>query len=174
MHSSGTPSITRGPDDPHNSPSPIESTPFTGRPVNDSLLLKVSEAAAVLRISRSSLYRLFEQACTDWLRSRHKIRPTTAAGCEFVLQPVQSELGARAVQDLTRRYIDDLIVKLRAGELVAPGGKARKAWSARSCNYMLGALSQILGQLVAEGRLTRGACPSPSSRPGSATPIPHS
>src|SRR6185437_6426644 len=97
MRSSGTPSITRGPDDPHNSPSPIESTPFTGRPVNDSLLLKVSEAAAVLRISRSSLYRLFEQACTDWLRSRHKIRPTTAAGYEFVLQPVQSELGARAV-----------------------------------------------------------------------------
>src|SRR6185437_6426645 len=48
-------------------------------------------------------------------------------------------------QDLTRRYIDDLIVTLRAGELVAPGGKARKAWSARSCNYMLGALSQVLG-----------------------------
>ncbi len=43
-----------------------------------------------------------EQACTDWLRSRHKIRPTTAAGYEFVLQPVQSELGAVAVQDLTR------------------------------------------------------------------------
>src|SRR6478609_8727952 len=35
-----------------------------------------------------------DQACTDWLRSRHKIRPTTAAGYEYVLQPVQSELGA--------------------------------------------------------------------------------
>lgn len=31
-----------------------------------------------------------EQACTDWLRSRHKIRPTTAAGYEHVLQPVES------------------------------------------------------------------------------------
>ncbi|MDT5319614.1 MAG: integrase [Mycobacterium sp.] len=96
-----------------------------------------------------------EQACADWLRSRHKIRPTTAAGYEYVLQPVQSELGALPVQDLTRRHIDDLIVKLRSGKLVRPGGRARKAWSARSCNYMLGALSQVLDQLVAEGRLTR-------------------
>ena len=96
-----------------------------------------------------------EQACADWLRSRHKIRPTTAAGYEYVLQPVRSELGALPVQDLTRRHIDDLIVKLRSGKLVRPGGRARKAWSARSCNYMLGALSQVLDQLVAEGRLTR-------------------
>jgi hypothetical protein len=43
-----------------------------------------------------------EQACADGLRSRHKIRPTTAAGYEFVLQPVRSELGTLAVQDLTR------------------------------------------------------------------------
>jgi integrase len=109
-----------------------------------------------------------EQACTDWLGSRHKIRPTTAAGYEFVLQPVQSELGALAVQDLTRRHIDDLIVKLRAGELVRPGGKARKAWSARSCNYMLGALSQVLAQLVAEGRLTRNVAALVDRVPGKA------
>jgi integrase len=109
-----------------------------------------------------------EQACTDWLRSRHKIRPTTAAGYEYVLQPVQSELGAIVVQDLTRRHIDDLIVKLRSGELVRPGGKARKAWSARSCNYMLGALSQVLGQLVAEGRLTRNVAALVDRVPGNA------
>jgi integrase len=47
------------------------------------------------------------------LRSRHKIRPTTAAGYEDILQPVRSELGALAGQGLTRRHIDDLIVKLR-------------------------------------------------------------
>jgi hypothetical protein len=48
-----------------------------------------------------------EQACADWLRSRHKIRPTTAAGYEYILQPVRSELGALAAQDLTHRHIDD-------------------------------------------------------------------
>jgi integrase len=109
-----------------------------------------------------------EQACADWLRSRHKIRPTTAAGYEYILQPVRSELGALAVQDLTRRHIDDLIVKLRNGELVRPGGRARKKWSARSCNYMLGALSQVLAQLVAEGRLTRNAASLVDRVPGKA------
>jgi integrase len=38
-----------------------------------------------------------EQACADWLKSRHKIRPTTAAGYEYVLQPVRSEFGDLAV-----------------------------------------------------------------------------
>jgi integrase len=109
-----------------------------------------------------------EQACADWLRSRHKIRPTTAAGYGYVLQPVQSELGALAVQDLTRRHVDDLVVKLRSGELVRPGGKPRKAWSARSCNYMLGALSQVLAQLVAEGRLTRNVAALVDRVPGRA------
>lgn len=116
-----------------------------------------------------------EQACADWLRSRHRIRPTTAAGYEYVLQPLRSELGALAVQDLTRRHIDDLIAKLRAGSLERPGGKARKAWSARSCNYMLGALSQVLAQLVAEGRLARnvaGLVDRSRVRAGSSRPSP--
>jgi integrase len=109
-----------------------------------------------------------EQACADWLRSRQKIRPTTAAGYEYVLQPVRSELGDLAVQDLTRRHIDDLIVKLRAGSLERPGGRARKAWSARSCNYMLGALSQVLAQMVAEGRLARNVAGLVDRVPGKA------
>lgn len=109
-----------------------------------------------------------EQACADWLRSRHKIRPTTAAGYEYVLQPVRSELGELVVQDLTRRHIDDLIVKLRAGSMERPGGRARKAWSARSCNYMLGALSQLLAQLVAEGRLARNVAGLVDRVPGKA------
>ena len=109
-----------------------------------------------------------EQACADWLRSRHKIRPTTAAGYEYVLQPVRSELGELAVQDLTRRHIDELIVKLRAGELMRPDGRGRKAWSARSCNYMLGALSQVLRQLVAEGRLARNVAGLVDRVPGKA------
>jgi integrase len=109
-----------------------------------------------------------EQACADWLQSRHKIRPTTAAGYGYVLQPVRSELGDLAVQDLTRRHIDDLIVKLRIGGLERPGGKARKAWSARSCNYMLGALSQVLAQLVAERRLARNVAGLVDRVPGKA------
>jgi hypothetical protein len=79
---------------------------------------------------------------------------------------VRSELGELAVQDLTRRHIDELLVKLCEGALVRPGGKPRKAWSARSCNYMLGALSQVLDQLVAEGRLTRNVASLVDRVPG--------
>lgn len=67
-----------------------------------------------------------EDACADWLRSRHKIRPTTAAGYEYVLQPVRSELGELAVQDVTRRHIDGLIMQLRDGTLARPGGVRAK------------------------------------------------
>lgn len=81
---------------------------------------------------------------------------------------MRSELGELAVQDLTRRHLDELIAKLRAGSLIRPTGKPRKAWSARSCNYMIGAISQVLGQLVAEGRLTRNAAALVDRVPGKA------
>jgi integrase len=96
-----------------------------------------------------------DQACAEWLESRHKIKPTSAAGYEYVLQPVRSELGDIPVQKLTRRHIDDLLVKLRNGDIERSNGRTRKAWSARSCNYMLTALRQVLDQLVAEGLLVR-------------------
>jgi integrase len=96
-----------------------------------------------------------EQACVEWLNSRHKIKPTSAAGYEYVLQPVRSELGDMPVQKLTRRHIDDLIVKLRQGGLERPNSRQRKPWSARSCNYMLTALRQVLDQLVKDGVLVR-------------------
>jgi len=90
------------------------------------------------------------------------------AGYEYVLQPVCSEWGELAVQDLTRRHLDELIGKLRLGGLMRPNGKPRKAWSARSCNYMIGAISQVLGQLVAEGRLTRNVAALVDRVPGRA------
>jgi integrase len=96
-----------------------------------------------------------EQACAEWLASRHRIKPTTAAGYEYVLQPIRSELGDLPVQKLTRRHIDAVIAKLREGGLEKSRGRARRPWSARSCNYMLTALRQVLGQLVAEGLLVR-------------------
>jgi integrase len=159
------------------------------RPINGRLLLTISEAAAALRISRSSIYRLFEGGELAWVQIGASRRVTSAEihrfiaahteaaskrltdmaeRRQYVLQPVRSELGDLAVQDLTRRQIDELIVKLRAGRLERPGGRSRKAWSARSCNYMLGALSQVLAQLVAEGRLARNVAALVDRVPGQA------
>jgi excisionase family DNA binding protein len=67
-----------------HSPSESEPTPFTGRPINDSLLLKVSEAAAALRISRSSIYRLFETGELAWVQIGASRRVTSAEIHRFI------------------------------------------------------------------------------------------
>jgi excisionase family DNA binding protein len=83
--------------------------PFTGRPINGSLLLKVSEAAAALRISRSSLYRLFESGELAWVQIGASRRVTSAEIHRFIAahteaasrtyvhaQPEALELAARS------------------------------------------------------------------------------
>jgi integrase len=96
-----------------------------------------------------------EQACANWLLSRHGIKPTTKVGYEDVLKPVRSELGDISVQKLTRLDIDKLIKELREGKLTRSTGHSRKKWGPRTCNLMVGTLSQVLEQLVKEGQLVR-------------------
>jgi integrase len=110
-----------------------------------------------------------EQACADWLLSRHGIEPTTRSGYRDALQPVRSELGEVPVQKLTRKDIDTLVRRLRDGDVLRPGGKKRKPWSARYCNLMLGTLSQVLEQLVAEGDLARNVARHVDRVPGKPT-----
>ncbi len=67
-----------------HSPSPTERSAFTGRPINGSLLLKVSEAAAALRISRSSIYRLFDAGELAWVQIGASRRVTSAEIHRFI------------------------------------------------------------------------------------------
>ena len=96
-----------------------------------------------------------EEACANWLMSRHGIKPKSKSGYHGVLAPVRVELGHLPVQKLTRRHIDELVRRLRDGQVVRADGTKRRPWSARSCNYLLGTLSQVLGQLVHDGTLVR-------------------
>ncbi len=64
--------------------SPSEPTFFTGRPINGSLLLKISEAAAALRISRSSIYRFFESGELAWVQIGASRRVTSAEIHRFI------------------------------------------------------------------------------------------
>lgn len=107
-----------------------------------------------------------EQACTDWLLSRHGIKRTTKSGYEDALSPVRSELGHVAVQKLTRRDVDALVARLRAGTVLRPNGKPRRKWSPRYCNLMLGTLSQVLDQLVKDGSLVRNVVEHVDRVPG--------
>ena len=96
-----------------------------------------------------------EEACANWLMSRHGIKPKTKSGYEGVLAPVRTELGHLPVQKLTRRDVNELVTRLRDGQVDRADSTKRRPWSARSCNYLLGTLSQVLDQLVNDGTLVR-------------------
>ena len=96
-----------------------------------------------------------EEACANWLMSRHGIKPKSKSGYDGVLAPVRAELGQLPVQKLTRGDVDGLVTRLRDGQVARADGAKRRPWSARSCNYLLGTLSQVLDQLVHDGTLVR-------------------
>ncbi|WP_228461291.1 tyrosine-type recombinase/integrase [Gordonia spumicola] len=94
--------------------------------------------------------RTVEQACADWLASKHGLKTTTRRGYKSSLQPVRDELGTILIQRLTKRDVDDLVVALRAGEV-----DGRRAFTPRTVNQMLGLLSQVLDSEQAQGHVVR-------------------
>jgi integrase len=71
------------------------------------------------------------------------------------LTPVMVYLGEVAVQDLTKRHIDDLVTALRAGGESSPTGKVRKPWKPRTVNYMLSLLTAVLEDQMRQGHVMR-------------------
>jgi len=67
-----------------------DQNPFSGRPINGSLLLTVSEAASALRISRSSIYRLFDAGELAWVQIGASRRVTSAEIHRFVAAHTQA------------------------------------------------------------------------------------
>jgi integrase len=64
-------------------------------------------------------------------------------------------LGDIAVQDLTKRHIDDLVTALRSGGGPSPKGKARKPWKPRTVNYMLSLVTAVLEDQMRQGHVIR-------------------
>ncbi|WP_363114455.1 helix-turn-helix domain-containing protein [Mycobacterium sp.] len=62
----------------------MQHRPFVGRPIDGRLLLTVSEAAAALRISRSSIYRLFDGGGLAWVQIGSSRRVTSAEIHRFI------------------------------------------------------------------------------------------
>jgi excisionase family DNA binding protein len=67
-----------------HSPGHNNHSAFQGKPINGSLLLTVSETAAALRISRSSIYRLFESGELAWVQIGASRRVTSAEIHRFI------------------------------------------------------------------------------------------
>ncbi|WP_249338296.1 tyrosine-type recombinase/integrase [Tsukamurella paurometabola] len=94
--------------------------------------------------------RTVEQACAEWLASKHRIKASTRRGYEVALQPVRDELGSIPVQRLEKADIDKLVVRLRAGEV-----EGRRAYTPRSANQVIGRLQQVLASEMKQGKVVR-------------------
>ena len=90
------------------------------------------------------------QACDAWLASKHSLKPSTLRGHQVKLQVLCAELGHIEVQKLTKAVLDDLIGRLRRGEVTG-----RKVWSPRSCNYLLYLITAVLEDQVKQGNVVR-------------------
>lgn len=73
--------------------------------------------------------RTVEQVCAEWLATKHRIKASTARGCEVTLRPVRDELGDKPLLQLEKADIDGLVQRLRGGKVEG----ARK-YSPRSVN----------------------------------------
>src|ERR1700682_3811087 len=87
--------------------------------------------------------------------ARHGLKPSTLHGHRTSLTPVMVHLGDIAVQDLTKRHLDDLVTALRAGGDLSPKGKTRKPWKPRTVNYMLSLVTAVLEDQMRQGHVIR-------------------
>lgn len=94
--------------------------------------------------------RTVEQACAEWLKSKHAIKASTGRGYTTALQPVRDELGKIMVQQLAKADVDGLVQRLRAGEV-----EGRRKYTPRSVNNMLGRLQQVLASEQKQGHVVR-------------------
>lgn len=94
--------------------------------------------------------RTVATAVDEWLKSKHKLKPSTRRGYRITLGPVVDVLGAVELQRLTKADVDRLVVDLRAGDV-----EDRKAYSPRSVNQLLGLLDQVLDSEQKQGHVGR-------------------
>lgn len=91
-----------------------------------------------------------EQACADWLTSKHGIKASTLRGYKVWLQPLREDLGTVELQKLTKSQLDSLVQRLRSGDVPKHG-----AWTPRSINGLLGLVCALLEDKLKQGEVVR-------------------
>lgn len=91
-----------------------------------------------------------EDACQNWLDSKHGIKPSTKRGYQVWLKPLRQELGRVELQKLSKSDLDKLVSRLRTGDVPNHG-----KWTPRSVNGLLSILSALLEAELKQGHVVR-------------------
>ena len=109
--------------------------------------LSATQAAVAVGTYVARTKRTVRQVVDEWLASKHNLKASTLLGHKSKLSAVTDELGEVEVQKLSKAHLDDLVKRLRAGEV-----EGRHAWSPRSVNYMLSIFTSALESVEAGQR----------------------
>lgn len=120
----------------------------TEKDARDYLSTTQAAVTAGTYVARSN--RTVRQVIDEWLASKHNLKASTLLGHKSKLSAVTDELGEVEVQKLSKAHLDDLVTRLRAGEV-----ENRSAWSPRSVNYMLSIFTSALESELKQGNVVR-------------------
>ncbi len=112
--------------------------------------LSTTQAAVAVGTYVARSKRTVRQVVDEWVVSKHNLKASTLLGHKSKLSAVTDELGEVEVQKLSKAHLDDLVKRLRAGEV-----EGRSAWSPRSVNYMLSIFTSALESELKQGNVVR-------------------
>jgi integrase len=112
--------------------------------------LSTTQAAVAAGTYVARRHRTVRQVVDEWVVSKHNLKASTLLGHKSKLSAVTDELGEVEVQKLSKAHLDNLVKRLRAGEV-----EGRSAWSPRSVNYMLSILTSALESELKQGNVVR-------------------
>lgn len=102
-----------------------------------------------------------DDACRDWLDSKHGIKASTRRGYQVWLAPLRDELGRIELQKLSKSDLDKLVTRLRTGDVPKHG-----KWTARSVNGLLSILGALLEAELKQGHVVRNVAKLVDRIPG--------
>jgi integrase len=120
----------------------------TEKDARDYLSATQAAVAAGTYVARSK--RTVRQIVDEWLASKHNLKASTLLGHKSKLSAITDELGDIEIQRLSKAHLDDLVKRLRAGEV-----EGRTTWSPRSVNYMLSIFTSALESELKQGNVVR-------------------
>lgn len=95
------------------------------------------------------------ECAEKWIAGRTSWNETTSTGHSNRLKPLVTLHGDLPIQDLKKSHIDDLMERLKTGDLPRAEGKRRRPSNGQSRKNILSSIRQMLDSEVAQGHLPR-------------------